>query len=413
MKPVPKELLALVIFCVTYLLISGRRLNVLPLNRPAAALLGTVLMVACGVMTPAQAYRAVDYDTLVLLLGMMIISAYLYLAGFFEWAAGWILRRASSPQGLLLSLILTSGILSALLVNDSVCLMLTPLVVAVVARGQLPLTPYLLGLAMSANLGSVATLVGNPQNMIIGHMSRIPFLRFSASLLPVALAGLAIEYAILRWAFAETLKRAAIQRPGSRASALDRRLLIWTCIVLGLVFIGFLSGLDLSWTALTGGAVLMVVARRDTHEVLKLVDFHLLVFFAALFVVVEGLNGTGLPDQIYHRLHGFFGASNARQAWSFAFLSVLGSNVFSNVPFVLVAGKWIANFAQPELMWKVMALATTFAGNLTILGSVANIIVVESARSKVEIGFWDYARVGIPVTILTTVIGMGILLIIG
>src|SRR5690242_16313720 len=153
MKPVPKELVAVAIFCVTYLLISGRRLNFLPLNRPAAALLGTVLMVAFRVMTPAQAYRAVDYDTLVLLLGMMIISAYLYLAGFFEWAADGILRRAKTPQGLLLSLILTSGVLSALLVNDSVCLMLTPLVVAVVARGKLPLIPYLLGLAMSANLG--------------------------------------------------------------------------------------------------------------------------------------------------------------------------------------------------------------------------------------------------------------------
>jgi Na+/H+ antiporter NhaD/arsenite permease-like protein len=413
MKGVPKELIAIVIFCVTYLLISGRRLNFLPLNRPAAALLGTVLMVAGGVMTPAQAYRAVDYDTLVLLLGMMIISAYLYLAGFFEWASGWILRRAATPQGLLLSLILTSGVLSALLVNDSVCLMLTPLVVAVVARGQLPLTPYLLGLAMSANLGSVATLVGNPQNMIIGHMSRMPFLRFSASMLPVALAALAIEYLVLRLAFAGVLKKTEIQRPQRESAPLDRRLLIWTCIVLALVFAGFLAGLDLSWTALSGGAVLMVVARRDTHEVLKLVDFHLLVFFAALFVVVEGLNGTGLPAQIYQRLHDFFGASSARQAWSFAFLSVLGSNVFSNVPFVLVAGKWVANFAQPELMWKVMALSTTFAGNLTILGSVANIIVVESARSKVEVGFWDYARVGIPVTILTTIIGMGILLVIG
>src|SRR5262245_21959124 len=152
--------------------------------------------------------------------------------------------------------------------NDSVCLMLTPLVVAVVARGQLPLTPYLLGLAMSANLGSVATLVGNPQNMIIGHMSRIPFLRFSVSLLPVALAALAIEYAVLRLAFAEVLKQAVIQRPSGMPSALDRRLLISTCIILGLVFVGFLCGLDLSWTALTGGAVLMVVARRDTHEVL-------------------------------------------------------------------------------------------------------------------------------------------------
>ena len=413
MKPVPKEIIAIAIFCVTYLLISGRRLNFLPLNRPAAALLGTVLMVAFGVMTPAQAYRAVDYDTLVLLLGMMIICAYLYLAGFFDWAADWILRRARTPQGLLLWLILTAGTLSALLVNDSVCLMLTPLVVAVVVRGQLPLTPYLLGLAMSANLGSVATLVGNPQNMIIGHMSRMPFLRFSATMLPVAAVALGIEYGVLRLGFGEALKQAVIQRPPTVPRSIDRRLCAWTCIILALVFVGFLVGLDLSWTALTGGAVLMVVARRDTHEVLKLVDFHLLVFFAALFVVVEGLNGTGLPDQLFQRLHGFFGASSARQAWSFAFLSVLGSNVFSNVPFVLVAGKWIANFAQPEVMWKVMALATTFAGNLTILGSVANIIVVESARSQVEISFWDYARVGIPVTLLTTLVGMAMLLLIG
>jgi Na+/H+ antiporter NhaD/arsenite permease-like protein len=149
------------------------------LNRPAAALLGTVLMVAFGVLTPEQAYRAVDYDTLVLLLGMMLISAYLCLAGFFDWAADWILRRAKTPQALLLYLIFTSGILSALLVNDVICLMLTPLVVAVMVRGKLPLAPYLLALAMSANLGSVATLVGNPQNMIIGHLSGIPFLGFS------------------------------------------------------------------------------------------------------------------------------------------------------------------------------------------------------------------------------------------
>jgi Na+/H+ antiporter NhaD/arsenite permease-like protein len=145
--------------------------------------------------------------------------------------------------------------------------------------------------------------------------------------------------------------------------------------------------------------------------VLKVVDWHLLLFFAALFIVVEGLSGTGLPDQAYRRLHGIFGASAASQAWNFAWLSVLGSNVFSNVPFVLVAGKWVGNFAQPELMWKVLALATTLAGNLTILGSVANIIVVESARKHVQLGFWDYARLGIPVTVLTTGSGMIILLL--
>ena len=164
-------------------------------------------MVALGVMTPEQAYRAVDYDTLVLLLGMMIISAYLCLAGFFDWAADWILRRARTAESLLVYLIFTSGILSALLVNDIVCLMLTPLVVAVMVRGKLPLMPYLLALAMSANLGSVATLVGNPQNMIIGHLSRISFLHFSAPMIPVALAGLI-----------DSIRRAAVrvsQGPGS------------------------------------------------------------------------------------------------------------------------------------------------------------------------------------------------------
>jgi Na+/H+ antiporter NhaD/arsenite permease-like protein len=253
--------------------------------------------------------------------------------------------------------------------------------------------------------------VGNPQNMIIGHLSHIPFLRFSFSLLPVAAAGLAIQYAVLSFGFRKVLRNAVIHRPEVRPRPLDRRLLILTVVVLALVFVGFMAGLNLPWTALAGGALLMVLARRDTHEVLKLVDWHLLVFFAALFVVVEGLNGTGLPDQIYGKLHGVFGTSAGSQAWNLAWFSALGSNVFSNVPFVLVAGKWIGNFAQPELMWKVMALATTFAGNLTILGSVANIIVVESARGHAEVGFWDYAKFGTPVTILTTVIGMAILLL--
>jgi Na+/H+ antiporter NhaD/arsenite permease-like protein len=405
-----KELLAILIFCLTYLLISGRQLKILPLNRPSAALLGTVLMVAFGILTPEQAYRAVDYDTLVLLLGMMLISAYLFLAGFFDWAADWILRRARTPQALLLHLIFTSGILSALLVNDIICLMLTPLVVAVMVRGKLPLAPYLLALAMSANLGSVATLVGNPQNMIIGHLSGIPFLRFSASLAPVALAGLVIQYVVLRVGFRQVLDQAVIHRPAAQPPPLNRRLLILTLAVLTLVFVGFVAGLNLSWTALAGGALVMVLAKRDTHQVLKLVDWNLLVFFAALFIVVEGLSNTGLPDQTYRHVQPLFGSSTASQAWNFAWFSELGSNVFSNVPFVLVAGKWVNNFAHPELMWKVMALTTTFASNLTIVGSVANIIVVESARGHVELGFWDYARYGIPVTILTTVAGMLILL---
>lgn len=173
-----RELVASAIFLITYVLISGRQLKILPLNRPAAALLGAVLMIATGVMTPERAYRAINYDRLVLLLGMMLISAYLYLAHFFEWAAELVLNLSPTPTRLLLYITLTSGILSALLMNDTVCLLLTPLVVVVIRRGKLPLLPYLIALATSANIGSVVTLVGNPQNMIIGHFSRISFAEF-------------------------------------------------------------------------------------------------------------------------------------------------------------------------------------------------------------------------------------------
>ena len=162
---------------------------------------------------------------------------------------------------------------------------------------------------------------------------------------------------------------------------------------------------------MAGAALVMVLARRDTHDVLKLIDWRLLLFFAALFIVVDGLSDTGLPDAIYSRLQPIFGLSTPAQAWNLAWFSALGSNVFSNVPFVLVAGHWIARFAEPTLIWKILALATTFAGNLTIVGSVANMIVMESARDHIQVGFWDYACFGIPITILTTAAGVIVLLV--
>jgi Na+/H+ antiporter NhaD/arsenite permease-like protein len=207
------------------------------------------------------------------------------------------------------------------------------------------------------------------------------------------------------------LRGATIDRAAHAVPKLDRGLFILVCVVFLSIFVGFLSGLNLAWTAMTGAALVMVLARRDTHDVLKLVDWHLLVFFAALFIVVDGLSDTGLPDAIYGRIQPMFGSTAPAQAWNLAWFSIAGSNVFSNVPFVLVAGNWIVRFTEPDLMWKVLALATTFAGNLTIIGSVANMIVVESARDHIQVGFWDYARFGIPVTVLTTVAGVMVLLV--
>jgi Na+/H+ antiporter NhaD/arsenite permease-like protein len=355
----------------------------------------------------------VDYDTLVLLLGMMLIAAYLDMAGFFSGAAEWILIRAGTPTRLLRWVIIASGLLSALLVNDTVCLMFTPLLVAVLVRGGLPLPPYLLALAMSANIGSACTLVGNPQNMIIGHRSGIGFAEFFLSLAPSSFLGLCVLYGILRWGYRAELRTLVIRPVTAEPRApVDRRLMALTFGVLGLVTIGFLAGANLGWTAMAGGAVVMVFGRRDTHEVLKKVDWHLMVFFAALFIVVHGFNETGLPDHVFNALEPWFGETVTAQAWNLTWLSILGSNVFSNVPYVLVAGKWLGNLVEPGLMWKVLALTTTFAGNLTLLGSVANLIVVESARGHADIGFWDYARYGIPVTLISTAIGVTVLLLI-
>jgi Na+/H+ antiporter NhaD/arsenite permease-like protein len=217
----------------------------------------------------------------------------------------------------------------------------------------------------------------------------------------------------LRFGFRRALRAALIEREAHTVPKLDRGLFAIVCIVFLSIFACFVAGLNLAWTALAGAALVMVLARRDTHEVLKLVDWHLLVFFAALFVVVDGLSDTGLPDAIYRNLQPLFGSSATAQTWNLTWFSAAGSNIFSNVPFVLVAAKWIARFAEPELMWKVLALATTFAGNLTIVGSVANMIVVESAREHIAVSFWDYARFGIPITILTTAAGVTMLLVLG
>jgi Na+/H+ antiporter NhaD/arsenite permease-like protein len=179
------------------------------------------------------------------------------------------------------------------------------------------------------------------------------------------------------------LRFTAIDRAEYPAAKLDRGLFALVCVVFVSMFGGFLAGLNLAWTAMAGAAVVMVLARRDTHGVLKLVDWNLLIFFAALFIVVDRLSDTELPDAIYSRFQPIFGTSAPTQAWNLTWFPVIGSNVFSNVPFVLVAGNWMARFAEPVLMWKVLALSTTFGGNPTIAGSVANMIVVESARDHI------------------------------
>jgi len=403
-------LVAIAIFAVTYLAVAAGRLPWLSLDRPSAALLGAVFMVAARVLSPADAGGAVNGDTLGLLLGTMILSAYLGEAGFFRWASGRILRAVRGPRALLWAVVFTSGVLSALLVNDTVCLMMTPLVLALVDGAELPPLPYLLALAFGANAGSVATLTGNPQNMIVGTLSGISYARFAAALALPAAASLVIVAAMLHLLFRRDLPRGKLA-PRPRAEvALDRTLLGRALAATGVAMAGFLAGYPLAWTALFAAALLMAIAGRAPREALQRVDWPLLVFFAGLFVVVAGVARAGVASRMHDLIVPLLGEGGPRQAIVFSAFSVVGSQLVSNVPFVILAGEWIPRLSEPRLLWLATALASTLAGNLTIIGSVANVIVLELAGSRARIGFWRFFAVGAAVTSTTLAAGLGILL---
>jgi Na+/H+ antiporter NhaD/arsenite permease-like protein len=244
---------AVAVFSLTYLAVAAGRLPFLSLDRPAAALLGAVMMVAAGVLTPAEAGAAVNGDTLGLLLGMMILSAYLAEARFFRWTSFRILQAVRTPRSLLWAVVLSAGVLSALLVNDTVCVMVTPIVLRVVEDAELPPLPYLLALAFGSNAGSVATLTGNPQNMIVGTLSGISYARFAAALALPALASLVVVALVLTLLFRKELPRRVLVRTRIQPPELDGPLLARALGATALAVAGFLMSLPLAWTALFAG----------------------------------------------------------------------------------------------------------------------------------------------------------------
>ncbi len=401
---------ALLVFALTYLVVAAGRVPLLSLDRPAAALLGAVLMVAAGVLSPREAGGAVNGDTLGLLLGMMILAAYLTEAGFFRWASWKVVTSVSTPRTLLWGLVLTSGGLSAFLVNDTVCLMMTPLVLRIVDDADLPPIPFLLALAFGSNAGSVATLTGNPQNMIVGTLSGISYARFAAALAAPAAVSLLLVAALLHVLFRRELPRRSLTQAHIARPEVDRRLLAKTLAATVLVLLGFLLDLPLAWTALTGAALCMAVGGRAPREALMRVDWPLLLFFAGLFVVVAGVGRSGAADRMHDGIAPLLGRGGPRQTLVFSLFSVVASQVVSNVPFVLLARHWIPRMAEPRVLWLATALAATLAGNLTVVGSVANIIVLELAGARGRIGFWRFLRYGAVVTAVTLTASIALLL---
>lgn len=394
----------ILIFALTYVLVSARRIAHLGLDRPAAALLGAVACVAFGVLTPEAALASIDGDTLLLLFGVMGMGAFLVVDGFFDAVEARLLPLVAAPRRLLAAIVWGAGVLAAFITNDAVCLLGAPLVVRLVQRGHLPPVPYLLALATAANTGSVATLVGNPQNMLVGQLGGLAYLDYLVVGAPVALVGLAVNHAVLWVAFRSVLPTAGTVEAGAgRAVGLTRRHHLTLAVIVGTAAVYGL-GASLSWTAAGGFVLLLLLHRRDTAALWQHVDGALLLFFAGLFVVAEGFRESGATAWFFARfpLEGLEGTAGGL---GLAGVFVLGSNLVSNVPFILVVQDELARLADPETAWTLLAIASTFAGNLTLLGSAANVIVAEAGRSVGSFGFWQHLAIGFPVAVLTTLVG--------
>ncbi len=408
------------IFGLTYCGLALGKIPGLRIDRAGIAFVGATLVLVTGVLSLADATStaSIDFKTLFLLLGMMIVVGSLRLSGVFQRLTDLAAGSLNSPRTLLAVTIGLSGVLSAFLINDVVCIALTPLVLHLARRMKVDPLPHLIGLATAANVGSTGTITGNPQNIYIGVHSGIPYLRFAARLLPIALLGLAINYFVVWLVYRRQLtplsKQVAVtdesrQLAADTDGALSRhsRLLplqIKSIVVtLGAVVL-FFAGLPLELVAL-GAAAIVLLERVKPEKIYREVDWSLLVMFTGLFIVVHAFQ--------VHVVEGWNVKSwtwlLSRPVDVLSLVSLGLSNLVSNVPAVLLLEPVVQSVpaAARESAWLALAMSSTFAGNLTILGSVANLIVVESARRRgIEIRFREYLKVGVPLTILTTSLGI-------
>jgi Na+/H+ antiporter NhaD/arsenite permease-like protein len=394
---------AWIIFIATYAVLALGKIPVYRIDRTGAALLGGSLMVATGVLSLEEAYRAVDFNTIVQLFGMMIVVANLRISGFFRVITHWIAAYVRRPVTLLGMVIFSSGIHSAFLVNDTICLVMTPLVLELVTQLKRNPIPYLVAIATASNIGSVATVTGNPQNIIIGSLSGIPYGDFAAALAPVAIIGLMITYVFIALSYrTEFFTRDQFDKIDISARY-HGPLLAKSVVVMAAMVVLFFFGQPVAKVAILGGSFLLLTRRVRPEKVYIEIDWPLLVMFAGLFVVIGGLEKAVITADVSTAI--------ARQHLDnptiLASVTAVLSNLVSNVPAVLLLKSFVPNLQDPQRAWLVVAMAATLAGNFTLVGSVANLIVAQRAKARgVELNFWAYFKVGAPLTVLTIAFGL-------
>jgi Na+/H+ antiporter NhaD/arsenite permease-like protein len=385
----------LAIFVVAYLGLALGRLPGLALDRSGIAVVAAMALVALGALPPERVADAVHAPTLVLLFALMILSARFAAAGAYDALAARIAAAAGSPTRLLLLVVASAGALSAVLVNDIVVFVMTPLLVrGLVARGLDP-RPFLAALAGAANAGSAATLIGNPQNIVIGESGGLDFLGFARVCAPPALLALAIVALTVRLVWARALTATPAPAP-VLAVVHDRGQTAKAGMALVLLLALFAAGAPRALAALAIAALLLLSRRFASRDMLAAVDWPLLLLFAGLFVLNQALADTGLTRAALDALDAT-GLGIDRLAVLLPG-AVLASNTIGNVPAVMLllaaAPTW------PPGVLEALALTTTLAGNLVLVGSIANLIVAErAAREGVVFGFADHARAGVPMTL--------------
>jgi Na+/H+ antiporter NhaD/arsenite permease-like protein len=394
-----------VVFVLVYLGMLLGRLPALRMDRTGIALLGALALVATGSVSVRDAQDSIDVPTIALLFGMMVVSAQLRLGGFYVQVTSSLARLPISPVMLIGAIIGVVGLLSAVFTNDVVCLAVAPVLIDMARRRQLDPIPFLLALACASNVGSAATLIGNPQNILVGQALQLGFLEYLKVASIPTVVGLLVIWGVLAL---DHRRRGSWSRPdGAHGSTLARsapRFDRWQAGKgLGVSAIVLVAFLFTSWprelVALAAAGALLTSRKVGSRDMLGLVDWQLLVLFIGLFVVNDAFERTGLPQQGVQVLRAM--GISLNDLPTLLVSTVVLSNMVSNVPAIMLLLPAVTH----PLAGPTLALASTFAGNLLIVGSIANILVVETAaREGIPIGWREHARIGVPVTMLSLII---------
>jgi len=397
------EWISLVIILLTIMGVALGSYPFLRMNRTTIALVGATSLIVIGAISLENSIRAIDFDTIILLFSIMVININFMLSGFFNLVTSQILKYAKTPGVLLAMIIFASGILSALFLNDTIVLVFTPIVLNITLVLKRNPIPYLMALATAANVGSAATIIGNPQNILIGTASGIPFTGFMLALAPVSIAGMIIIWVVISFIYKKEFKHTTFTKLPSEKVRLLHPLFYKSIFAAILMLVLFILGFSMPVVALGAASMLLITRRIKPERVFREIDWSLLVFFIGLFIVTKTLDYIGLNNV----LKGMMTLNTGNETVDLSIISIVLSNLISNVPAVLVLRPIVEAFVNPQTAWLTMAMATTFAGNLTLLGSVANLIVVESAKKGgVKLSFAEYLKAGIPITLLTTIFGI-------